>query len=187
MVSPCPSADEDALKVTHEGEHGQMRASQTPGAEDAENGGIAAREKFCGDRGGCGGAQVGEVVGSNGQAGLRGFRIEQQVRGLDAAVAESRARVGGLMTLAWRLSLGVVAHEDQLHSQSACGAVVARHGKENSVGQFCMSALRKADGGIAIAKCGLDGSAELPGIEEAANVGFGQTSTRHCFKSKGAD
>jgi hypothetical protein len=47
------------------------------------------------------------------------------------------------------------------------------------VGEFGMGALREADGGIAIAKCGLEGSAELSGIEQAANVGFGEVRAGH--------
>ena len=37
-----------------------------------------------------------------------------------------------------------------------------------------MGPRRKTDGGITIAKCGLQGSAKLRGIEQAANIGFSE-------------
>ena len=74
--------------------------------------------------------------------------------------------------------LGLIPNHNQLHSESAGGAVVARHGEEHAVRKFSVGTRRKADGGIAIAKSGLDGGAELGGIEEAANVGLGEMRVR---------
>jgi hypothetical protein len=47
------------------------------------------------------------------------------------------------------------------------------------VGNFRVGALREADGRIAVAESGFEGSAELSGIEQASNVGFSQMRVRH--------
>ena len=46
------------------------------------------------------------------------------------------------------------------------------------MGKFGVSARREAEGGIAIAEGGLDGGAELRGVEEAANIGLGEMGYR---------
>jgi len=71
------SADEHAFKVARQGEDGEMGEGEASGAENAERGNIGASQKFCGYGGSRGGAQVGEVVGGDGQAGLGGVRIEE--------------------------------------------------------------------------------------------------------------
>jgi hypothetical protein len=75
--------------------------------------------------------------------------------------------------------LGLIAHQHQLHSESAGGSVVTGHGKKNSVREFRMGTLREADGGIAIAKGRLDRGAEMSWIEELANIGFGEMERGH--------
>jgi hypothetical protein len=43
-----------------------MRAGEPTGAEDAEGGGIGARQELCGNGGRGGGTQIGEIVGRDG-------------------------------------------------------------------------------------------------------------------------
>ena len=64
-----------------------MRVSEAPGAEDAECGRIGPCKKFRGNGGSCGSAQVGEVVGRDGEARHGSFWIKQEIPRVDATVA----------------------------------------------------------------------------------------------------
>jgi hypothetical protein len=171
-----PSADEHPLKIAHQGKHREMSAGKAPSAKDAESCSIWTRQKFRGDGGGGSGTQVGKIVGSDGEARSSGFRIEQQIGGLDAAFGESG---GGIRIRS--VSLGVIPHQHQLHSESAGGGVVTGHGEEDAVGKLRVGARGKADGGITIAKSGFEGSTQLKGVEAAADIGFGEMGCGHSF------
>jgi hypothetical protein len=171
------SADEHPLKIAHQRKHREMSAGKASGAKDAESCSIWTRQKFRGDGRGGGGAQVSKVVSRDGEARSGGFGIEQEIGGLDAAFGESGG--GGIRMRS--VSLGVIPHQHQLHSKSAGGAVVTGHGEEDAVGKLRVGALGETDGGITIAKSGFDGSAELQGVEEAADIGFGEMGFGHSF------
>jgi hypothetical protein len=74
---------------------------------------------------------------------------------------------------------GSILDQHEFHSKSIGSAVVTRHGEENAVGKFGLRARWQADGGIAVAEGRFNGCDELRGIEEAANVGFGEVRVGH--------
>ena len=159
-----------------------MRAGEASGAEDAEGSSVGTSQKFCSDRRRGRGAEVGEVVGGDGQAGRSGFGVEQQVGGLHAAFGEkavARIVFRTIPRMIPSMIPGMIQNDDELDSERVAGCVVTGHGEEGSVGKLSLRAIRNDDGGVAVAEGRLDGGDELSGIEEAGDVSFGEMSVGH--------
>jgi hypothetical protein len=89
-----------------------------------------------------------------------------------------------LANLIFISNLIFIADKDQLHAQRSGSSVVTGHGQEDAVSQFGVGAWRQADGRITVTKRGLEGSAKLGRMEQAANVSFGELEIGHEMKRR---